>query len=414
MVIPRPRRTASAPWPAAASATSPRRRCAPRASNPSLGFVATLGLRRGAARPARHRAWPARRASLRRRRIAAAGAVALMRSWSGRSAAARRSSRSSSRRSCARGTGSRSSSRSPRCSRVALLLTALGDRLRARGRPAWVRSCVAAAVGVVGILDQTSPQRRPGLRAIAAAWKVPTSDFADADAGPLPGRDEGPSAALHELSRERLAARARRLRPVQGLPPHRAACAGPTARSAGARRTGWPARGTLPPEQLATAAAAAGFGAVYVDGAGYADDGGAAVAAALGHARRARRVACRPDGRLQFFDLRPAAARLAARRPPPSARRSPTRSCIRSCSASATASPTRRSTGDGLPFRWAGPDARLTLDNPLRGTRTVRFTRQVFGGGAGAVDGDAHAARRQPPDDHDDDAGTTRELRRCA
>ena len=34
------------------------------------------------------------------------------------------------------------------------------------------------------------------------------------------------------------------------------------------------------------------------------------------------------------------------------------------------------------PYRWATADARLTLDNPLAGTRTVRFCARLLGGGA--------------------------------
>jgi hypothetical protein len=33
------------------------------------------------------------------------------------------------------------------------------------------------------------------------------------------------------------------------------------------------------------------------------------------------------------------------------------------------------------PYRWAGPDARVTLENPLYGTRAVGYTAQLFGTG---------------------------------
>ena len=66
----------------------------------------------------------------------------------------------------------------------------------------------------------------------------------------------------------------------------------------------------LAPDRLATAAAAAGFGAVYLDRAGYADDG-AAAAAALEKLAGPGNSGSSADRRLQFFDLGPARARLA-------------------------------------------------------------------------------------------------------
>ena len=82
----------------------------------------------------------------------------------------------------------------------------------------------------------------------------------------------------------------------------------------------------LAPEQLAVAGAAAGFGAVYVDRAGYAD-GGAGVAAALGALAGPRHD--RALGERAAAVLRPAPGRRAARRGArrrPSARGSRTRS----------------------------------------------------------------------------------------
>ncbi|MDQ3724050.1 MAG: hypothetical protein M3376_13530, partial [Actinomycetota bacterium] len=60
---------------------------------------------------------------------------------------------------------------------VALLLTALGERLRARGRPAWLLGVIAAFVGAVGVYDQTSVTDAPNHAAVAAAWKA-DEDFA--------------------------------------------------------------------------------------------------------------------------------------------------------------------------------------------------------------------------------------------
>jgi phosphoglycerol transferase len=134
----------------------------------------------------------------------------------------------------------------------------------------------------------------------------------------------------------------------------------------------------LAPARLATAAAAAGFGAVYVDRAGYAD-GGAAAVAALDRLTGPGSSGASADRRLEFFDLRGVRARLDAR----------TTGAQRAQIADALLRPARLGFGGGLApvfsgetgFRWAGPDARLTLDNPL-GRRTVRFAAVLYGGAA--------------------------------
>ena len=260
---------------------------------------------------------------------------------------------------------------------VALLLTALGDRLRARRRPAWLLGVVAAAVGVVGILDQTSPGDPPAYPAIAAAWKL-DGDFAATMEDRLPRGTK-----------------------VLQLPymsyPENGAVAGVAdydllkgyLHSSGLKWTYGAVRGRpsdwlaqhqgLAPEHLAACAAAAGFGAVYVDRAGYAD-GGAAITAALETLAGPGASARSADGRLQFFDLRPAAARLAQGIP----------AAERSQVSDALLYPVALGYGDGFsyqeldgptPYRWAGPRAQVTLQNALRGARTVVYTAQLFGGG---------------------------------
>ena len=260
---------------------------------------------------------------------------------------------------------------------VALLLTALGDRLRARGRPAWLLGVVVATVGVVGILDQTSPLDAPDHAAIAAAWKV-DEDFAATMQDRFPAGtkvlqlpymsypENGPVVGLGDYdllkgylhsSGVRWTYGAVRGRPSDWLAQHQG----------------------LAPDQLAACAAAAGFGAVYVDRAGYAD-GGAAITAALEKLAGPGTSARSADGRLQFFVLRPAAARLAQR----------TSAAERSQVKAALLYPLMLGYGEGFsyqelagttPYRWAGTDARVTLENPLRGTRTVGYSAQLFGTG---------------------------------
>ena len=262
---------------------------------------------------------------------------------------------------------------------VALLLTALADRLRARGRPAWVLGVLAAVVGMVGILDQTSPQDAPDHAAVKVAWNT-EERFGDAmeDRFPagtkvlqLPYMSYPENGSLHGLGDYDLFKgyfHTEDLRWTYGAVRGRA--------------TDWLAsRGALPPAQLATAAAAAGFGAVYVDRGGYPDAGEATVAA-LGTLVGPGASHVGEGERQAFFDLRPVATRLA----------SATTAAERTQLSEALLYPVvlgfddgfsyGETSGDGLPFRWAGSDARLTFDNARPGTRTVQFRARVFGGTA--------------------------------
>ena len=261
---------------------------------------------------------------------------------------------------------------------VALALTAFGDRLRARGSPAWAAGVVAAVVGVAGILDQTSPHDAPDHAKVAAAWNV-DADFGDAMQARLPSGTKvlqlpymsyPEHGSIHGLGDYDLF---KGYVHTDGMRWTYGAIRG--------RPSDWLAsRQTLAPEQLAAAAAAAGFDAVYLDRAGYPDNG-AAVAAALETVTGPGTSATSKDGRLTFFDLRPAAARLAGG----------TSAAERMQLADALLYPvllgfgdgfSQQETADGLPFRWAGRDARLTLDNGFPGTRIVTFSTQLFGGTA--------------------------------
>jgi phosphoglycerol transferase len=261
---------------------------------------------------------------------------------------------------------------------VALLLTALGDRLRARGRAAWVLAVVAAAVGVVGLLDQTSPSDAPDYAANAAAWKV-DGDFVSAVQERFPAGakivqlpymaypENGPLNAIADYDLFKGYLHSTRLQWTYG--------------AIRGRQSDWLGyHQALTPEQLATAAAAAGFGGVYLDRFGYVANGAQTTAEALDKLAGTGGSVVSADQRLQFFDLRPAAARLAARTTP----------AEREQLADALLRPVALGFGAGFsyeeggpsPFRWAGPDARLTLDNPLGDGRRVHFTAQLFGGAA--------------------------------
>ncbi|HVF78901.1 MAG TPA: hypothetical protein VNA28_11435 [Solirubrobacteraceae bacterium] len=261
---------------------------------------------------------------------------------------------------------------------VALLLTALGERMRARGRPAWLLGVIAACVGAVGVYDQTSAVDAPDYAAVAADWKA-EDDFATTmqdrfAAGTkvlqLPYMSYPESGPIHRLGDYDLFTGYLHTTDLRW-----------TYGAIRGRLSDWHgAHQALAPEQLATAAAAAGFGAVYLDRNGYAD-GGTATAAALDMLAGLGASGGSADGRTQFFDLRPAAARLAARTTP----------AERAQLSQALLYPVALGFGDGFsyqelagqtPFRWAGADARLTLQSSYDGTRAARFTAQLFGGRA--------------------------------
>ena len=259
---------------------------------------------------------------------------------------------------------------------IALVLTGLGERWRARGRPRWLLGVLAAVVGVVGILDQTSPTDAPAYAALGAAWRADDAFVAaierrlpaDADVVQLPYMsypENGPISAMADYDQFKGYLHSHDLRWSYGAVRGRAG--------------DWMAQHRLlAPERLATAAAAAGFGGLYLDRAGYAD-GGAAAAAALEQLAGPGNSSVSASGRLQFFDLRPAAERLADL----------TGRSERARLRTALLRPVRLGFGTGFAkvirgetgFRWAGGDARLTLDNP-RGPRSVRFVAQLFGGAA--------------------------------
>jgi hypothetical protein len=261
---------------------------------------------------------------------------------------------------------------------VALLLTALGERLRARGRAAWMVAAVAVAVGAIGLFDQTSTSDAPAYAAIAAAWKA-DGDFVSQIEDRVPAGtkvlqlpymgypENGPLNAIADYDLLKGYMHSTDLRWTYGAIHGRA--------------TDWLGyQQALTPDQLATAAAAAGFGGVYLDRNGYVADGAQAVSNALGSVAGPGTSFASASGRLQFFDLRPAAARLAAHTTP----------AERAQLAAALLHPVPLHFGDGFSyeeragqsrFRWAGTDARLTLDNPLRAGRRVHFTAQLFGGG---------------------------------
>jgi phosphoglycerol transferase len=263
---------------------------------------------------------------------------------------------------------------------VALLLTALGDRLRARGRPAWLASAAVVLVGLFGLFDQTSPYDAPDYAGNAASWKV-DADFVAAieqrfpdgakvvqlpymrypENGQLNGiADYGMFKGYFHSTRLKWSYGAIHGRPSDWLGLH----------------------GALSPEQVATAAAAAGFGGLYLDRYGYSGPVAGATSATLEHLAGPGTTILSADQRLEFFDLRPVASRLAAKTTP----------AQRAKLADALLHPVTLGYGsgfsyqeadDGTPFRWARDDAQLTLDDPLDGPREMRLTATLARGGAG-------------------------------
>ena len=260
---------------------------------------------------------------------------------------------------------------------VALALTAFGERLRTRGRPAWVLGLVALAIGAFGVYDQTSIHDVPAYAAIAAGWN-------------------NDAAFVHGMQ-DRLPAGTRVLQlpyipypengPVQGMLDYdlfKGYLHSDRLRWSYGATKGRPEdwlddASALAPQELALVAPTAGFGAIYVDRAGFADRG-AAVDAALTKLLGAGPAEVSGDARLEYYDLRPLGARLAAK----------TTASERDALRDALVKPVELAYGPGFsfqesaagaPFRWAAADASLKLDNPLAHPRRVRLTASFAGGG---------------------------------
>lgn len=259
---------------------------------------------------------------------------------------------------------------------VALGLTALSERLRARGGRWWIAGVLAVVVGVVGILDQTSPRDVPGYAGIAAGWRNDEA-FVRGMEDRLPGGtsvvqlpytpypENGLVNGMLDYDQFKGYLHSRDLRWSYG--------------STKGRPDDWQADvQALAPEDLAVASTTAGFRALYVDRAGYADNG-AVVDAALTKLTGAGPAGASADGRLAWYDLRPLAARVGKNTTPGE------RLIVRD----ALLRPVDLAFGAGFsfqekdaagPFRWGATDAQLVLDNPLDTPRKVRLTATVFGG----------------------------------
>lgn len=344
--------------------------------SPSLGVVATAGLA-GALVALLITGLASETASLRRRRIAAAGATALTCFLIGTAGG---------------GSALIAYELSPQIRAwnrisiviafaallaVALALTALQERLRTRGRPAWVFALAVAAIGVFGVLDQTSPRDAPDYKTIASVWSSDEAFVRTMEARLPPATnvlqlpymsypENGALLGMADYDLLKGYVHSTRLRWSYGATKGRPADWQDDTQQ-------------LATGDLATAAMAAGFGAVYLDRFGYAD-GGAAASASLTKLVGADRTGLSADGRLQFFDLRDAAARLKATTTPAQ------RGAIRD----ALLSPLAVDYADGFSyqeadasgaFSWAGVDAQMTVADPLDRPRRGRFIALLFGGG---------------------------------
>ena len=258
---------------------------------------------------------------------------------------------------------------------VALALTALGERLRARGRPPWAIAALVVVIGVLGILDQTSPRDAPGYQVHIPSWRADEA-FVRGMEDRLPSGtrvlqlpyvpfpESGPVNGMLDYDLFKGYLHSEDLRWSYGATRGRPEDWHDDARD-------------LAPEALATAATTAGFGAVYVDRAGYADNG-TAVVDALTKLTGAGPAGVSADGRLAFYDLRPVAARVAARSTP--AQRSVIAgTLLHPASVAYGGGFSFAEVADGVPFRWAGARATLALHNPQGSERRVRLTATLTG-----------------------------------
>ncbi|HUR85587.1 MAG TPA: hypothetical protein VMY78_09595 [Solirubrobacteraceae bacterium] len=258
---------------------------------------------------------------------------------------------------------------------VALALTALGERLRERGRPPWVSGAIVVAVGVVGILDQTSPHDAPGYQVHIPNWRADEAfvrgmedrlpdGTAVLQLPYVPFPEAGPVLGMLDYDLFKGYLHSEHLRWSYGATRGRPEDWQDDARD-------------LTPAALASAATTAGFGAVYVDRGGYADNG-AAVIDALTKATGAAPAGVSADGRLAYYDLRPLTARVASKSAP--AQRGAIRDALlHPATVTYGGGFSFGEVAEGVPFRWAGPRGTLTLGNPLHRARRVRLTATLAG-----------------------------------
>jgi len=260
---------------------------------------------------------------------------------------------------------------------VALALTALGERWRARGRATWLFAPLVLAVGVIGVLDQTSGHDVPAYASNKAVWAndgalVRTMDDALPDGARVlqlpyvPYPENGVVNGMLDYDLFKGYLHSNKLRWSYAATKGRPADWQDDAAA-------------LAPGELALVATTAGFDAIYIDRNAYVDHG-AAVETALKAVTGAGPVAQSPDTRLAWYDLRPLARRLAAK----------TTLSERHALRDALVKPVEFDHGDGfsfqesaagVPFHWAAADAQLKLTNPLDHPRRVRLTASLAGPG---------------------------------
>jgi phosphoglycerol transferase len=260
---------------------------------------------------------------------------------------------------------------------VALALTALGERWRERGRAAWLFAPLVVAIGVLGVLDQTSGHDRPAYAVNKAVW--------DNDAALVRTMDDRLPAGTRVLQLPYVPFPENGV--VNGMLDYdlfKGYLHSDKLRWSYAATKGRPAdwqddAAALSPAELALVATTAGFGAIYVDRGAFVDHG-AAVETPLKQVIGAGPVAESGDTRLAWYDLRPLAARLAAKTTL-SERHALRDALIKPVELDYGKGFSFQESADGLPFRWAAADAQLKFDNPLDHPRRVRLTGSIVGPG---------------------------------
>lgn len=258
---------------------------------------------------------------------------------------------------------------------VAIALTALWERWRSRARARWAFCAVLAAVGVGGLLDETSPSDVPDYPTIAAKWSE-TADFVRAIEGRLPAGaqvlqmpytaypESGPVVGMVDYDHMKMYVHSTGLKWSYGAMK--------------GRSTDWHDNAqVLGSTGLASAAMLAGFAGIEVDLLGYID-GGASVNGPLVEFVGADHAVASASGRLRFFDLRDAAARLAAKTTADE-RRDVRDAVLYPLTVDYGSGFSYQDFEQGVPIRWATTDARLLVQNSLGKPRRVRFSARFFG-----------------------------------
>jgi phosphoglycerol transferase len=257
---------------------------------------------------------------------------------------------------------------------LALAIDALRGWLLARRGGRLLAPALVAAVGVLGVLDVTSPTSEPLYAKTVVDWRTDARFVSGIEAAAPPGAmilqlpfhpfpEVAGTVAMADYDLFKGYVHSRNLRWSYGAMKGR-------PQEWTDEAAGQPLSWVLP------ASVAAGFAGVYVDRAAY-DDHGAAIEAQVRRALGDRAPAVTSaDGRLVYYDAGSLARRLSAQLSP-AERQTLGDSLVHPVHVQFGAGVYGEEVGDGKLWRWVSRDAVIDLDNPAGSGRRIVFTARA-------------------------------------